>query len=505
MGQQKAKTKKGAASIYIVIFTTTLLGIIALSFVRIMLAESLRTTNYSLSQSAYNSALAGIEDAKIILLRNQSCVNKGSFISAGGMSGCSGYTNLFGSSKAAAKTAKDCSIVGKLLHPSADNSTETKIQTQDGVDTGTVDQAYTCVKIAAYTEDFLAVLKDDNPTKIIPLRTEDQSEHDAINRVQIQWFDDDNYQEVSNNSGILKDTFTGFNKSGSNNDLIGKLSTNVGSYTAGDDKLANKFTTKPLVPPALQVTMIQSAKSYTISDFYTTDTAKDGGAYRTNRGTLLLRPTTKDSGLGVTASNHSNILGINALAYSANKSYNTPIDVKCNPNAGWSYACSADIFIPKPKRGGSRNMTSSFLVVNLPYNTPTTDIAVKMYHCEDPSKPVGAKIDTNKLNCRTIYFANVQPMVDSTGRANDLFRRVEARIELADTNFPISNYALAMTDPENTAGIEKDFFITRGCNYSSSAPNADKTSVVVGGGVCPNFGKNGSSATGGGKGNGESD
>ena len=99
------KTRKGAASIYIVIFTTTLLGIIALSFVRIMLAESLRTTNYSLSQSAYNSALAGIEDAKIILLRNQSCVNKGSFISAGGMSGCSGYTNLFGSSKAAAKTA----------------------------------------------------------------------------------------------------------------------------------------------------------------------------------------------------------------------------------------------------------------------------------------------------------------------------------------------------------------------------------------------------------------
>jgi hypothetical protein len=52
------KTRKAAASIYIVIFTTTLLGVIALSFVRIMLSESLRTINYSLSQSAYHSSLA---------------------------------------------------------------------------------------------------------------------------------------------------------------------------------------------------------------------------------------------------------------------------------------------------------------------------------------------------------------------------------------------------------------------------------------------------------------
>ena len=92
MKKHLAKTKKAAASIYIVIFTTTLLGVIALSFTRIMLAESLRTTNYSLSQSAYNSAQAGIEDAKIVLLRYQNCINFGKYSdSTGSSKSCADY------------------------------------------------------------------------------------------------------------------------------------------------------------------------------------------------------------------------------------------------------------------------------------------------------------------------------------------------------------------------------------------------------------------------------
>ena len=203
------KTRKGAASIYVVIFTTTLLGIIALSFVRIMVAESSRTTNYSLSQSAYNSALAGIEDAKIVLLRNQSCVNKGSYASSKGNSTeCADYKNLFGSSAAAFDTAEKCNTVGKLLHGTKDDQQETLIQTQQGVDTGTIDQAYTCVKISAYTEDFLATLNDNNPTKIVPLRTETQDTQNSINRIQVQWFDQENYQDVSDKN-IIKEGYTG--------------------------------------------------------------------------------------------------------------------------------------------------------------------------------------------------------------------------------------------------------------------------------------------------------
>ena len=519
MRMRLSETKKGAASIYIVIFTTTLLGIIALSFVRVMLAESNRTTNYSLSQSAYNSALAGIEDAKIALLRYQSCVNKGSYAASSGTSKeCSKYYDYFGTFDHSSTTAQDCSAVGRLLHGNSNSNTETLIQKRDnGSQNNVIDQAYTCVKVSAYTEDFLAVLKDDNPTKIIPLRAESAKKQDDINRIHLEWFDDENYQEISKDNYLL-DSYTGFwRKSGTNtaiSDLTGKLSSNKGEYGEGLDEnslnYGNKFTGKALAPPALQVSLVQTAENFTIEQF---NASGDVGNWaRTNRGTLLLRPS---SNTDITTEGNTNILPQNVLAYSANKSFNTPIDVLCKPtkpgssDSGWgNYACSADIYIPKPigwSESNRRNMTTSFLIVNLPYGTPTTDISVKMYSCTDMTKPIGATVGSeNKVNCNIVHFANVQPMVDSTGRANDLFRRVEARIELADINFPIANYALAMTDPNNSTGIEKDFYVTNGCSFSTSyvhrPEGSDRNTINTIAGECANSGKTGEAS---GKGNGE--
>ena len=486
------KTRKGAASIYIVIFTTTLLGIIALSFVRIMLAESMRTTNYSLSQSAYNSALAGIEDAKIVLLRYQSCVNNGEYTAGGGKTGnCNDLLKLFGTQNAAYETSQNCSIVGEILHPSMDNNKETLIQTRDNYDTGTVDQAYTCVKIAAYTEDFLATLNSKNPTKLIPLRSDSPAMQASINRIQIQWFDDQNYADVADGNGLLKeDEYYGFwEKDGGlsrKSSLEGTTISNKGDYSlSSKSDLDNSFTTKPLVPPVIQATLVQTADTFTMEQFYASEGTADNS--KTNRGTLMLRPTSNKSDSSFVTSrkldvsddgsgnkNHSNVLPKNSLAYSANKSYNTPMDVYCKPNdSSWgNYACSADFFVPSPigSTDGHRNMSTSFLVVNLPYGGPQTDISVKMLSCVDPTAPINSTVtDSSKdPNCKVVYFANVQPMVDSTGRANDLFRRVESRIELADTNFPIANYALAMTDPSNEVGIAKDYYVTNNCNYSSS-------------------------------------
>jgi len=512
------KTRKGAASIYIVIFTTTLLGIIALSFVRIMLAESLRTTNYSLSQSAYNSALAGIEDAKIVLLRYQSCINNNSFKSGGGKTGnCDAYKTLFSDINAAYKTSQDCNAVGKLLHPSQkNNGEETLIQTRDSYDTGTIDQAYTCVKIAAYTEDFLASLNAKNPTKLIPLRSDSQEMQNAINRIQVQWFDDQNYHDVTDGDGVLKSGYSGFWKSGNISDFKGTKISNKGDY---DNKTAaengNIFVGNgKIIPPAIQVTMIQTTGTFTMDQFYASGGIDNNSP--TNRGTLLLRPTTNKS---IKASrmiddttaggNHSNVLPQNSLAYSANKSFNTPMDVICDPgNSAWgTYACSADFFLPKPMGGNTRNMSTSFLVVNLPYGGPQTDISVKMYSCQDPSLPINAVVgSSSEPNCSIVYFANVQPMVDSTGRANDLFRRVESRIELVDTNFPIANYALAMTDPSNSTGIVKDFYVTKNCSYSSTEFDSTTGKVTDGGAAshtCKNAMKNSASSSTPGKGNGE--
>ena len=510
MKAMRTKTRKGAASIYIVIFTTTLLGIIALSFVRIMIAESLRTTNYSLSQSAYNSALAGVEDAKIVLLRYQSCINKDSYTSGGGKTNnCDKYKELFGDVNEAYKTSQDCSVVGKLLHPGQDNDSETLVQTRDNYDTGTIDQAYTCVKIAAYTEDFLATLNSKSPTKLIPLRSDNDDIQKSINRIQIQWFDDQNYQDVTEGDGNIKNEYSGFWKNTNKSDLTGKLVSNKGDYNMKEaSEFGNSFTKKPIVPPVLQVSLIQTANTFTMDQFYASERIANNSNSKTNRGTLMLRPTTSNDTYfraqrRLNSTNHSNVLPQNSLAYSANKSFNTPLDVVCDPgNSAWgSYACAADFYLPSPIGDGSRNMSTSFMVVNLPYGGPQTDISAKMYSCQNPTLPINQVISTtNEVNCKIVYFANVQPMVDSTGRANDLFRRVESRIELADTNFPIANYALAMTDPTNENGIVKDFYATNDCKYSSSWFDTNTKQVKSKQVTCADSGKNSTDTPGNGNG-----
>ena len=289
------KTRKGAASIYIVIFTTTLLGIIALSFVRIMLAEAARTNNYSLSQSAYNSALAGIEDAKIVLLRYQNCIETGSYADATGSNkDCTKYKKLFEKATAdpddTSRPTLDCDKVGELLHGNM-SKTETLIQTNKS-NSGTVDQAYTCVRVSIYTDDFLAVLGDDFQTKLVPLRTISSSTQRSINRIQVQWFSDENYREVTKNNILDTTSYSGFYKNASlASDLTGTLSSNSSDYNKDkNQKYGNAFSSKAIVPPALQLTMIQtSEKGFTMENFYTASSSQ------TNRGTLLLRPTSDTS------------------------------------------------------------------------------------------------------------------------------------------------------------------------------------------------------------------
>jgi hypothetical protein len=221
---------------------------------------------------------------------------------------------------------------------------------------------------------------------------------------------------------------------------------------------------------------MQTAGAFNPNDFYVSAGINENS--RTNRGTLLLRPSNNSDVRSkhlIDSSNYSNVLTQNSLAYSANKSFNTPTDVYCesdpdNFGGSWgNYACAADFYVPQPIGAGDRNMKTNFLVVSLPYGRPETDIAVKMYSCMDAKQPISKKMDNDSgskvNNCTLVEFANVQPMVDSTGRANDLFRRVESRIELADTSFPISNYALAVDDP-NGKGVSKSFYVT--ADYSNT-------------------------------------
>lgn len=70
-------TKKGVASFYIVIFATIIFGVITLSFMRIILSEAGQSSDDDLSRSAYDSAMAGVEDAKTAVNRYYDCISSG--------------------------------------------------------------------------------------------------------------------------------------------------------------------------------------------------------------------------------------------------------------------------------------------------------------------------------------------------------------------------------------------------------------------------------------------
>ena len=92
-------------------------------------------------------------------------------------------------------------------------------------------------------------------------------------------------------------------------------------------------------------------------------------------------------------------------------------------------------------------MLSSF------YGKPDTSFRIQLLQCDDSG-------------CKVVKFVGVQSMVDATGRANDLFRRVEARIELQDVSYPFVKYGLSVYGSGSGEGeIFKNYWATSNCWY----------------------------------------
>jgi len=116
----------------------------------------------------------------------------------------------------------------------------------------------------------------------------------------------------------------------------------------------------------------------------------------------------------------------------------SPTSVKCVSSfVASTYACTADIDLPNPAGvGGSAANRVAYLRLTPLYNNANFSVA-----------PADGNVKFNAL----------QPSIDSTGRAADVYRRVEARIELSDPNDAML-YPRATID--TTSSFCKAFAIT---------------------------------------------
>lgn len=155
--------QSGAVSLFAVIFAALLLTVLTVGFVKLMIREQMQATNNDLSQSAYDSALAGVEDAK----RAVRLCSSGSSAAA-----C-----------AELEAPDDCKVVARagVSGDPADN--ETIVQSNSGTGTGSdFDQAYTCVNIAMQTEDYVYT-SSEGASELIPLKATGE-----ISSIVLEWY-----------------------------------------------------------------------------------------------------------------------------------------------------------------------------------------------------------------------------------------------------------------------------------------------------------------------------
>jgi Tfp pilus assembly protein PilX len=369
----RIKNHKGAVSLFVVIFFSLLVTVVVVGFVRLALKDQQAATAQNLSQSAYDSAQAGVEDAKRALVRlNTVCAS-------GNVGLCNAAIANIDSTTCNASVS-DIAVV---------SNGEVKIQQSTGDAASALDQAYTCVTITRNTTDFVGKLTADE-AKVIPLVGVA-----PFNNIKIEWFSTKDLP--TNTTAVALDT----------------------SFTKLP--LSSSYVTNK--PPVMRTHLIQVGGTFNADNMNNNKT----------NASLFLYPVSgvADSGVNFTWD----------VPQTATKK---PYTVRCsNSLATGGYACSITLPLPDPISGNLNNRTA-LLELKALYNS--ANYRVTLYN-----------------GATAVKFNNVQPEVDSTGRANGLFRRVQSRLELVDA------YAYPSSEVETTGNFCKNFSITdQTADYSNS-------------------------------------
>ncbi len=382
----KQNFSSGAVSIFMVIFSMLIITVVTIGFLRLMTADQRQATDSDLAQSAYDSALVGVEDAKRALIAYQKACDSGSLSCNPAI-----FSNTQGCNSALL-------TLGVVTAPSG---AEVPVQKSGGSARDlALDQAYTCVKISPDTMDYRGSLSADEST-VIPLRSVPGS---SFNTIRVSWFS-------------AKDVPTG------------TTTLSLGSSAPGSQSLLPKGSWPENRPSMLRTQLMQVGSSFTVADF---DAETSTG--ESNANTVFLYPTSAGSTSVNIVDFDSRRVGSDPYPSPASNG-SAPLATSCSPAGlvGGGYACSATLALPNPIGGGDR---TAFLRL-VPF-FKATHFKVELMNGSD-----------------VVAFGGVQPSVDSTGRANDLFRRVEARVNLNSINFPFPEAAVDVAD-----NFCKDFTVT---------------------------------------------
>jgi hypothetical protein len=357
----KTNNQSGAVSLFVVVFASLLITVIVVGFVRIMIQDQRQATAAELSQSAYDSALAGVEDAKRALAIYQDRCSSNPDTQE-----CIELKQSLNSNTCNAAIANNLDDV-------VFDSSEVKIE-QPGK-SNTLDQAYTCVKINLDTFDYLG----HTPTHLVDTIPLEVTPGSSVNEVLVEWF---NLSDIGSIDGGNTEV-----------DLYDGDPTAPLPLPAQNTWPTNR-------PPVLRLQVIQYSETagFSLSDF------DDNSDSQSNTNTIFLYPTPSDFS-GTIA-----IADIDARRSSSARPY--PASCRSDLASG-GYACSARIALPEPIGGGER---VAFLNLSSIYGRATYRVSPF-----SGSQPV--------------RFNSVQPEVDSTGRASDLFRRVRARISMGQAQY----------------------------------------------------------------------
>lgn len=384
------KHELGGVSIFIVIFTALLLTVVTTSFVQLMIRNQQQATNNDLSQSAYDAALAGVEDAKRALVRLSQCEGDTS-------SACNNLRNTFRSN------SQECEFL-----QSANVTTF-----EDGeviVGDPDLNQAYTCVKVQLESQDVTGDLSANSGSKVIQLKAVNNR---PIDKVRISWFSD---KDADSQPLVQTDPLF--------------------------ESLPADAAWSEQTPSLLRAQLIQFRRgNISLNDFNPSETNST-----TNALTAFLYPNVDvpDGGPTPPPTDGSAFWTSDVRLGADDNNRNIPNPVTCDPDNGDSYYCSVTLTLPNPENG-NRGNREAYLQLAALYNA--THFKVELLNRDNDIIP----------------FDGQQAVVDSTGRASALFRRVSARVSVKTPPLNFPDAALSLEHD-----LCKNFTVTsREADYSS--------------------------------------